>query len=171
MYCCDIVTFNTIALKGAIKDVCRGLNKDNLDKLPEDLLEKVKQWDKKQAENVSSGKESEPYPKDLQKQIELHSVHKEVPFDYLEFSNKVIALAEENEEAARKKYPEVFYYVDLVIGVVVSVGNHPSACVVSPFPVDEAYGTFTTSTNARPISMLNMKEIDAMKAVKLDILG
>lgn len=30
LYCCDIVTFNTIALKGAIKDVCRGLSRITL---------------------------------------------------------------------------------------------------------------------------------------------
>ena len=30
LYCCDIVTFNTIDTKGAIKDVCRGLAKDNI---------------------------------------------------------------------------------------------------------------------------------------------
>ena len=56
-------------------------------------------------------------------------------------------------------------------GVVVSVGNHPAGCVVSPVPVDEWFGTFTTSSDEYPVSLLNMKEIDSLNFVKLDILG
>ena len=176
LYCCDIVTFNTIALKGAIKDVCRGLYHDNIDRLPEDILKEVKEWDKVQMERTKNNGfsyvvESEPYPKELQRKIEKNSVHKDVPLDYLPFADSVIAFAEANEEEARKYYKEIFYYVDMVYGVVVSVGNHPAGCVVSPFPVDEWFGTFTTSTNEYPISLLNMKEIDGLNFVKLDILG
>lgn len=120
LYCCDIVTFNTIALKGAVRDVCRALYKDE---------------------------------------------------KYLDISREIISAAEADEESARKRYPDVFKYVDLVNGVVVSVGNHPAACVVSPFPVDEWFGTFTTSTDEYPVSLLNMKEIDSLNFVKLDILS
>ena len=127
LYCCDIVTFNTIALKGAIRDVCRGLYK----------IDNPKQSDK----------------------------------DYMDITNQVLALADEDIDKARKKYPEVFKYVDLVDGVIVSVGNHPAGCVVSPMPVDEWFGTFTTSSDEYPISVLNMKEIDSLNFVKLDILG
>ncbi len=122
LYCCDIITFNTIALKGAIRDVCRSLYKDT---------------DK----------------------------------NYLKLSEEIIAASEEDEQAARNKYSKVFKYVDMVNGVVVSVGNHPAGCVVSPFPVDEWFGTFSTSSDEYPISMLNMKEIDSLNFVKLDILG
>lgn len=169
LYCCDIVTFNTIDTKGAIRDICRGLARDNIDNLPQDILAEVQKWDKIQKENKSDV--AVPYPKELQKKIVKHSIHKEIPIDYLNFSNKVIDMYEADEASTRKKYPELFYYVDLVIGVVVSVGNHPSACVVSPYPVDEAFGTFTTSTNEYPISVINMKEIDSLNFVKLDILG
>lgn len=85
--------------------------------------------------------------------------------------SEICESAESNEAEMREKYPELFKYVDMVNGVVVSVGNHPAACVVSPFPVDEWFGTFTTSSDAYPISLLNMKEIDALNFVKLDILG
>jgi DNA polymerase-3 subunit alpha len=122
LYCCDIITFNTIALKGAIRDVCRALYKDT---------------DK----------------------------------NYLKLAEEIIAESEEDEQAARAKYIKVFKYVDMVKDVVVSVGNHPAGCVVSPFPVDEWFGTFTTSSDEYPISMLNMKEIDSLNFVKLDILG
>ena len=176
LYCCDIVTFNTIALKGAIKDICRGLFRDNLDNLPDDVKKEVDEWDKLQRERTKNNGtgyviEAEPYPPELVKKIKKHSIHKEVPYEYLKFSDEVIALAEVDEEIARQKYPELFRYVDLVNGVVVSVGNHPAGCVVSPYPVDEWFGTFTTSTDEYPISVLNMKEIDSLNFVKLDILG
>ncbi len=175
LYCCDIVTFNTIALKGAIKDICRGLQKDNIDNLPDDILNEVKEWDKKQAEKAKESKfgtyEYLPYPVELKEKIKKHSIHKYVPLDHLEFADSVIEIAENNIDEAKKKYKELFYYVDLVMGVVVSVGNHPSACVVSPYPVEEWFGTFTSSQDEYPISVLNMKEIDALNFVKLDILG
>lgn len=179
LYCCDIVTFNTVALKGTIKDVCRGLAADNIDKLPKDILDEVKAWDKQEKEKEKEAKESkypydykiQPYPKALQRKIEHNSIHKEVPFDHLQFASKVIELAESDEEIARREYPELFYYVDMINGVIVSVGNHPAGCVVSPYPVDEWFGTFTTSSDEYPISMLNMKEIDSLNFVKLDILG
>lgn len=150
--------------------------KDNIDKLPKEILDKVNDWDKEQAkkekESALAGSEykPKPYPKELQREIEKHSVHN-VPFDYLKFSEEIIALAELDVDSARKKYQEVFRYVDMVNGVVVSVGNHPAGCVVSPYPVDEWFGTFTTTTDEYPISVLNMKEIDSLNFVKLDILG
>lgn len=117
LYCCDIVTFNTIAMKGAIRDIGRAL---------------------------------------------------EIPLDEVA---KICDEVEINEEGLRQKYKKLFKYVDMVNGVVVSVGNHPAGCVVSPFPVDEWFGTFTTGSDEYPISVLNMKEIDSLNFVKLDILG
>lgn len=117
LYCCDIVTFNTIALKGAIRDIGRAL---------------------------------------------------EIPLNEVA---EICDAVETNEEALRRQYKTLFKYVDLVNGVVVSVGNHPAGCVISPFPVDEWFGTFTTTSDEYPISVLNMKEIDSLNFVKLDILG
>lgn len=176
LYCCDIVTFNTIALKGAIKDVCRGLYYDNLDHLPDDIKKEKDAWDKEQAKKTAKNGPGNvvapaPYPDELVKKIKKHSIHKEIPYEYLKFSDSVIQMAEADENEAREKYPGLFRYVDMANGVVVSVGNHPAGCVVSPFPVDEWFGTFTTSTDEYPISVLNMKEIDSLNFVKLDILG
>lgn len=117
------MTFNTIALKGAIQDVGRALE------IPLDEVREISD----QVETIN-GKQFAPI-------------------------------------SLRKKYKRLFEYVDLVNGVVVSVGNHPAGCVVSPFPVNEWFGTFTTSSDEYPISMLNMKEIDSLNFVKLDILG
>lgn len=180
LYCCDIVTFNTIALKGAIKDICRGFHNENLTNQPPEILKQIDEHFKRE-ENLrkKQGNTALPMPKTLIAAIEKHSIHKEIPYDYLKKADEIIALAESKEEEARKKYPNVFRFVDLFVenkekkrsGVVVSVGNHPAACVVSPYPVDEWFGTFTTSTNGYPISVLNMKEIDSLNFIKLDILG
>ena len=116
LYCSDIVTFNTIALKGAIRDVGRALD------IP---LEEVD---------------------DICKNIE------------------------QSEESYRNQYKELFKYVDMVKGTIVSVGSHPCGCVVSPFSVDDKMGLFTTPTSNYPISQINMKEIDALNYVKLDLL-
>ena len=116
LYCSDIVTFNTIALKGAIRDVGRAL---------------------------------------------------EIPLaEVSDICNKI----ELDEASCRKAYPELFKYVDIVNGCVVSVGNHPCGLVVSPVPIDDRMGLFTTSTDDVPISQINMKEIDLQNYVKLDLL-
>lgn len=119
----EIITFNTIALKGAIRDVCRALYKD------------------RQGVN------------------------------YLELSSKIIKEAESHEDEARRHYPEVFEYVDIINGTIVSIGTHPSGVLISDLPIDETVGLCSTSTSDYPVSMLNMKELDDQMYVKLDILG
>lgn len=124
LYCCDIITFNTIALKGAIKDIGRALGMSL--KETQDISNAVYEDEKKQ---------------------------------------QCI------DESYIEKYPELFHYANLVKGVIVSVGNHPSALVVSPHEVNPAFATMTTSKNKNPISQINMKEIDGLNYVKLDVLG
>ena len=116
LYCSDIVTFNTIALKGAIRDVGRAL---------------------------------------------------EMPLDEV---GQICNTVEQDENKCRNKYPELFKYVDIVNGCVVSVGNHPCGLVVSPHSIDDRMGLFTTSTDDVPISQINMKEVDLQNYVKLDLL-
>ena len=172
LYCCDIVTFNTIATKGAVNDVVRGFFRDNLDHLPDDLKKRIDSYrDKSKRRGGPGDNPEDKMPPDVVKEIEKYSLHKEVPYKYNEFSSKLNDMIENDEAGARKKYPNIFKYVDMVNGCVVSVGNHPAGVVVSPFPVDEWFGTFTTSTDEYPVSQLNMKEIDSLNFIKLDILG
>lgn len=121
LHCAHIITYNTIALKGAIRDVGRGLEM-SLDEV-DDI-----------AKNV-----------------------------------------EENEGYWRDRYPELFKYVDLIQGTVVSIGAHACGIAVSPIPLDENMGTITTIDNEtkKPVllTQINMKEIDAQNYVKLDILA
>lgn len=118
LYCCDIITFNTVADKGAIRDVGRALN---------------------------------------------------IPLSEVD----VICNSVDNEEEYEKtkqKYRELFKYVELVKGTIVSVGSHPCGTVVSGFQITDKISTFTTSTSDYPISQINMKEIDSLNYVKLDLL-
>lgn len=115
-----IITFNTIALKGAIRDVARALyKKDDDDK------------------------------------------------QYLEIASYICDNVDSNEKKMRKEYPELFDYVDIVNGVIVSVGSHPSGVLVTDREIAEEVGLCTTSGSDYPISMLNMKELDALMYVKL----
>ena len=124
LYCCDIITFNTIALKGAIKDVGRALGM-NVD----------------ETQTISDAVYTDENKKDCIDDFYIN------------------------------KYPELFKYVDIVKGTIVSIGNHPAGLVVSPYPVDEWFGLCSTKTNDNMISQINMKEIDGLSFVKLDVLG
>ena len=117
LYCCDIITFNTIALRGAIRDVARAL---------------------------------------------------EIP---LKDVGDICDLADSDIEGAKVKYPELFECVDIVNGVIVSIGTHPCGCVTSPFTIDDSFGLCTTATSCRPVSQIYMKEIDSLNFVKLDLLA
>lgn len=153
LHCCDIVTFNTIAMRGAIRDVVRGLYPSK--SMPKDLKEKID-------ESVEGYGNSYAYSKEID---EFESGQ-----DYIKITNYICDNVEKDESKMRSEYPDVFKYVDLVIGTIVSVGSHPCGCVVAPFSVDDKIGTFTTSTSNYPISQINMKEIDGLNYVKLDLL-
>ena len=119
----EIITFNTIALKGAIRDVCRAIYKDQPD------------------------------------------------VNYIQISNHICKEVELHEDDVRKKYPKVFKYVDIVNGTIVSIGTHPSGVLISDLPIEQTVGLCSVSTSDYPVSMINMKELDDLMYVKLDILG
>lgn len=119
----EIITFNTIALKGAVRDVCRALYKDKPGK------------------------------------------------NYIQISNEINSEIELHEDKVRAKYKEVFEYVDIINGTIVSIGTHPSGVLISDLPIDERIGLCSISTSDYPVSMLNMKELDDQMFVKLDVLG
>ena len=121
----EIITFNTIALKGAIRDVCRALYK------------------KDQGDDGG----------------------------YLKIADAICAEVERDEDGMRKKYPEVFKYVDIVNGTIVSIGSHPSGVLVSDRDIERDVGLCSISTSDYPVSMLDMHGLDGQMYVKLDILG
>lgn len=142
LYCADIVTFNTVALKGSIRDVCRALYmSDNEVK----NYGKISSFTSKKIEETTKG--------------------------YLKIADYICSNVEDDEEKMRKEYPEVFEYVDIINGTIVSIGTHPCGTIVSPIPLEEVVGLCSISTCERPVSMLSMKCIDAQNFTKLDILG
>lgn len=120
----EIITFNTIALKGAIKDVGRAL------------------------------------------EIPLNEVD-EISKAVYQDENKKWAI----DDKWRKKYPELFKYVDIVNGTIVSVGTHPSGVLVTDFDIGKAFGTCHLSTTDYPVCQIDMHQLDYLMCVKLDILG
>ena len=120
----EIITFNTIALKGAIKDVGRALN------IPLEEVDKI----------------SKSVYQDEKKQWQV-------------------------DDKWRKQYPELFKYVDIVNGTIVSVGTHPSGVLVTDFDIDKAFGTCHLSTTDYPVCQIDMHQLDYLMCVKLDILG
>lgn len=120
----EIITFNTIAMKGAIKDVCRAFN------IPLD-----------EAQTISDA-------------VTTDENHKWV------IDNKW-----------REKYPDIFKYVDIVSGTIVSIGSHPSGVLVSDRDIESDIGLCSISTSDYPVSMLDMHGLDGQMYVKLDILG
>ena len=117
LYTCKIVTYNTLDLKGAIKDIARALG----------------------------------------------MTHDE--------ANSITKVIETKEEEMRKKYPELFKYVDIVRGTIKSVGIHAAGTVVAPFPLEDVIGLCSSKNDEYSVSQLNMKELDSLNYVKLDILG
>ena len=117
----EIITFNTIEEKGAVRDVARALG---------------------------------------------------IPLGEVAQITRALDSKSENEQlGVRVKYKELFEYVDIVRGTIVSVGTHPSGVLVSDLPINEMVGLCSTATSDYPVSMLNMKELDDLMYVKLDILG
>lgn len=129
----EIITFNTIALKGAIRDVVRALYKSP-DETGSPLYD---------GENTN----------------------------YMQIANYICDNVESNEAKVREEYPKVFAYVDIINGTIVSIGTHPSGVLVSDLDIDEMVGMCSISTSDYPVSMINMKELDDLMYVKLDILG
>lgn len=121
--CCNIITFNTIKMRGAIKDVGRALAYSPAE--TQALCNMVYEEDKKEL----------------------------IP------------------DEVREKHKRLFDYVDMLRGTVTSLGRHAAGLVVSPYDVEEEFGTLYISSSDKPISQINMKEIDSLNYVKLDILG
>lgn len=116
----EIITFNTIAMKGAVRDIARSYA------MPLDEVSAI----------CSSVDRDGNVPPDV-----------------------------------RSKYKELFEYVDIVNGTIVSYGSHPCGVLVTDHDIASEIGLTTSAGSEYSISCLNMKELDAMNYVKWDVLG
>lgn len=87
----------------------------------------------------------------------------------LDETSKIKELYEEDEDKARKKYKDVFYYFDGILNTVVSQSMHPAGIIASPVNLVENYGTFWNK--GKRILCINMEEVHEVSLVKYDILG
>ena len=76
---------------------------------------------------------------------------------------------EENPDATKEKYSELFYYFDGLVNTAISQSMHPAGIVVAPLTLPDNYGTFWQ--DGKRIMMINMEEIHEVSLVKYDLLG
>lgn len=77
---------------------------------------------------------------------------------------------ESDQEATRKRYPEIFKYYDGLVGCIVSQSMHPAGIVVAPIDIIDNYGVFYNK-DGQQILPIDMDEVHECGLVKYDILG
>lgn len=89
------------------------------------------------------------------------------PFGY-KFIDKVKSEMDSDLDAAREKYPEIFYYYDGLMDTKVSQSVHPAGMVISPISLKENYGVF--DKEGENCLMMDMEEAHEVGAAKYDFL-
>lgn len=96
-----------------------------------------------------------------------HDNSEENPYS-LKNLEKVKKMLELNEEQAKKKYPEIFYYYDGLLDTKVSQSVHPAGMVISPISLSENYGVFDKDNDM--CLMMDMEEAHEVGVAKYDFL-
>ena len=96
-------------------------------------------------------------------------VGKDCPYT-LKVADEIKKEFEQDEEATRKKYPEVFYYYDGMLGCIISQSQHPAGIIASPINLIDNYSGFINA-DGQVVLPINMEEIHEINLVKYDILG
>lgn len=73
-----------------------------------------------------------------------------------------------NEDKAKQKYRELFYYYDGLLGTRVSQSVHPAGMIISPITLADHYGVFEKDGDL--CLMLDMDEAHEVSLVKYDFL-
>ena len=76
---------------------------------------------------------------------------------------------EKNQEEAREKYQDLFYYFDGLVNTAISQSMHPAGMIASPVSLPDNYGTIWK--DGKRILCINMEEVHEVSLVKYDILG
>lgn len=75
----------------------------------------------------------------------------------------------DDPDAAKRKYPKVFYYFDGLVGTRISQSVHPAGMVISPISLDETYGVFMK--DGESCLLMDMEEAHEVGAAKYDFLA
>lgn len=87
----------------------------------------------------------------------------------IENTKKIKKAFEENPEAAKKSFPEVFYYYDGLAGTKISQSVHPAGMVISPITLDDNYGVFVK--DGETCLLMGMEEAHEVGVAKYDFLA
>lgn len=95
------------------------------------------------------------------------------PFETNEISKQLIE--EDGETIIPQKlydeHTELFDYAKKIEGVINNFGRHAAGILVYSEPIEDIIGTMRVKDFDYPVTQLNMKEIDGLNLVKLDMLG
>lgn len=90
-------------------------------------------------------------------------------FNYpLDEVKKIKTEFEESEQAARARWPQLFYFFDGLVGTKISQSIHPAGIVISPITLYDHYGVF--DKDGEDCLMIDMDEIHEIGLVKYDFL-
>lgn len=89
------------------------------------------------------------------------------PYDLIK-TKQIKKEYESNPEKAKRKYPEVFYYFDGLVGTKISQSVHPAGMIISPITLADNYGTFDKDNEN--CLMIDMDECHDIGLVKYDFL-
>ena len=161
-----ILASGTLQSKGAIDDICRAL-RHKWEK-EHDIYTKIKEdKDKYHAESGSNNRQLSDWWYDQMKRDAKFT--EECPYT-LKLADQIKKEFEQDEEATRNKYPDIFYYYDGMLNCVISQSQHPAGIIASPINLIDNYSGFINA-DGQVVLPINMEEIHEINLVKYDILG
>lgn len=162
-----ILANGTLQSKGAIDDICRAL-RHKWEK-EHDIYTKIKEDREKYHAQFGFG-DNKPLSDWYYDQTKCADKFTEDCPYTLKLADEIKKEFEQDEEATRKKYPEVFYYYDGMLGGIISQSQHPAGIIASPINLIDNYSGFINA-DGQVVLPINMEEIHEINLVKYDILG
>lgn len=162
-----ILAIGTISEKGTIDSIGRALSylwqKEHLvDVKP--LKERLRI-----AKKEKNDKEVEHMSREIERVVKHnHAKEKENPYSLTRISG-VKKEFDENPDATKEKYQDIFYYYEGLKDTAVSQSMHPAGIVASPVTLADNYGTFIN--DGKVILQIDMESVHEVSLVKYDILG
>ena len=161
-----ILANGTLQSKGAIDDICRALRRKW--EKEHDIYVKINEDREKY--HAQSGGDNKPLSDWWYDQMKYSDKFTEDCPYTLKLVDEIKKEFEQDEEATRKKYPEVFYYYDGMLGCVISQSQHPAGIIASPINLIDNYSGFINA-DGQVVLPINMEEIHEVNLVKYDLRG